>query len=88
MEVHTELGFEFSEIVYMDALKYEFKKNGIPFTREVRYQVKYKEAILPYQFCADFVVFDTIILEVKTVSDLCNDVLNRLLITQPFQEWK
>ncbi len=73
MEVHTELGFGFSEIVYKDALEYEFKKNGILFAREVKYQVRYKDIVLPHQFFADFVVFDSIILEVKTVSDL-NDV--------------
>ncbi len=73
MEVHSELGFGFSEIVYKDALEYEFKKNKIPFAREVKYQVRYKDTVLPHQFCADFVVFDTIILEVKAVSDLCNE---------------
>ncbi len=72
MSVHTELGAGFSEIVYKDALEYEFKKNGIWFAREVQYQVKYKETILPHLFFADFVVFDSIILEVKAVSDLSN----------------
>ncbi len=73
MEVHNELGIGFSEIVYKDALEYEFKKNGIPFSREVCYKVNYKDTILPHQFYADFVVFDSIILEVKTVSDLCDN---------------
>ena len=70
MEVHNELGSGFSEIVYKDALEYEFRKHGILFEREVKYQVKYKNIILPHQFFADFVVFGSIILEVKTVSDL------------------
>jgi GxxExxY protein len=68
MEVHSEIGFGFSEIVYKDALEYEFKKNGILFKREV----KYKDTIPPINF-GDFVVFDTLILEVKAVSDLCNE---------------
>ncbi len=73
MDVHNELGFGFSEIVYKDALEYEFRKNGIPFAREVRYQVRYKDTTLPHQFFADFVVFDCIILEVKAVSDFCKE---------------
>lgn len=70
MDVHGELGSGFSEIVYKDALEYEFKKNGISFEREVKFQVRYKDTILPHLFIADFVVFGSIILEVKTVSDL------------------
>ena len=73
MEVHSELGSGFSEIVYKDALEYEFKKNNIPFAREVRYRVKYKDTFLPHEFIADFVVFDSIILEAKAVKDLCNE---------------
>ena len=70
MEVHRILGGGLLEIVYKDALEYEFRKHGILFEREVKYQVKYKNIILPHQFFADFVVFGSIILEVKTVSDL------------------
>ena len=70
IEVHKELGFGFSEIVYKDALEYEFKRNGVLFEREVQYQVKYKDIILPHQFFADFVAFGSIILEIKAVSDL------------------
>ncbi|MEA5111847.1 hypothetical protein SDC9_27638 [bioreactor metagenome] len=68
MDVHNNLGAGFLEIVYKDALEYELVKAGIPFEREKRYDVKYKSIILPHNFYADFVVFDKIILEVKSVS--------------------
>ncbi len=73
MEVHSELGHGFSEIVYKDALEYEFKKLGIPFGREVCYRVHYKDTILPHHFYADFVVYDSIILELKAVSEIVSE---------------
>jgi len=69
-EVHNNLGPGFLEIVYKDALEYEFRKAGIPFEREKEYVVHYKDVILPHKFYADFVVFDKIILEVKAVSGI------------------
>ena len=65
IEVHKILGLGFLEIVYKDALEYEFKKRNIFFEREKVYDVPYKEIILPHKFYADFVVFDEVILEVK-----------------------
>ena len=70
IQVHKHLGKGFSEIVYKDALEYEFMKNSIPFEREKEYQVHYKEVILKHKFYADFVVFDKIILEIKSVDSL------------------
>ena len=67
MEVHNNLGPGFLEIVYKDALEYEFYQAGIPYEREKEYEVNYKGVILPHKFYADFVVFDKIILEVKGV---------------------
>ncbi len=67
-EVHNNLGAGFLEIVYKDALEYEFRKADIPFEREKKYTVNYKGVILPHKFYADFVVYDTIILEVKAVA--------------------
>lgn len=69
-EVHNNLGAGFLEVVYKDALAYEFKKEGIPYEREKEYVVNYKEKILPHKFYADFVVFDKIILEIKATSGI------------------
>jgi GxxExxY protein len=68
MEVHNQLGAGFLEIVYKDALEYEFRKVGIPYERELKYEVAYKDIILPHHFYADFVVYDKIILEIKALS--------------------
>ncbi len=73
MEVHNQLGAGFLEIVYKDALEYEFRKAGIPYEREKEYKVNYKDVILPHYFYADFVVYDKIILEVKGVSAITDE---------------
>jgi len=74
-KVHNNLGAGFLEIVYKDALEYEFRKADIPFEREKEYSVKYKNVILPHKFYADFVVFDKIILEVKGVSGIADEFI-------------
>lgn len=73
MEVHSELEMGFREIVYKDALEYEFKSKGIPYIREKRYEIKYKAIILPHAYNADFIVYDSIILEVKSTSMIINN---------------
>ncbi len=73
MKVHSNLGAGFLEIVYKDALEYEFNKSGIPFEREKKYVVNYDGVILPHKFYADFVIFDKIILEIKAVSDIADE---------------
>ncbi len=70
MEVHNNLGAGFLEVVYKEALEYEFKKADIPYEREVKYEVNYKDIILPHKFYADFVINDKIILEIKAVSTI------------------
>ncbi|AWG20254.1 NADH:ubiquinone oxidoreductase [Flavobacterium faecale] len=72
MEVHRILGKGHSEVVYKDALEYEFKLNAIPFEREKAFEIEYKEIILPRKYVADFVVYNEIIFEVKAISQLTN----------------
>ena len=43
MEVHRILGKGLLEIVYKDAIEYEFKKKKIQYEREKKYEVEYKE---------------------------------------------
>jgi GxxExxY protein len=73
MDVHNHLGPGFLEIVYKDALEYEFRKAGIEFEREREYVVNYKDVVLPHHFFADFVLLGQIILEIKAQKGIANE---------------
>ncbi|WP_427872249.1 GxxExxY protein [Flavobacterium sp. MMS24-S5] len=79
MEVHKILGKGHSEKVYGDALEYEFKRNEIPYNRELRYNIAYKDIILPSYYFADFVIFDEIILELKAITSLTTSEIKQTL---------
>ncbi|MCE3283000.1 MAG: hypothetical protein K0Q66_1737, partial [Chitinophagaceae bacterium] len=68
MTVHNKLGKGFKEVVYKDALEIEFRRNNIPYIREVRFNIVYGETILRHKFSADFLVYDSIIIEAKATS--------------------
>jgi GxxExxY protein len=72
MEIHREMGIGFKEVLYKDALELELKQNGISYTREQKYNVSYKGVVLPHHYYADFVVFDSIILEIKSTPFIVN----------------
>lgn len=79
MEVHRMLGPGLLEIVYKDALEYEFRNKAVLYQREKEYLVRYKDVILPHRFYADFVVMDKIILEVKAVNTIQNESIARAI---------
>ena len=79
MEVHKILGKGHNEIVYGDAIEYEFTRNKIPFEREKKYNITYKDIILPHHNFSDFVVFDEIILELKAIQSLSNSEIKQTL---------
>ena len=85
MEVHRTLGCGFLEAVYQEALNIELKKRDIPFRREVELPVHYKGEQLNVSYRADFICFDTVIVELKALSQISgvevSQVLNYLKAT-------
>jgi GxxExxY protein len=79
IEVHRILGKGFLEIVYKDALEYEFQNRKISYQREQQYIIEYKSIILPHKFFADFVVFDQIILEVKAQNGIAEEQYKQVI---------
>jgi GxxExxY protein len=67
MAVHSELGNGFLEAVYQEALAVEFKHVGIPFVREVELPIRYRGALLATCYRADFLCYESIIVELKAI---------------------
>ena len=65
MKVHSALGKGFKEIVYKDALEVELGKNHVPFEREKQFKIIYEGEELKRKFNADFLVYNSIVLEIK-----------------------
>ena len=68
MKVHRSLGAGFLEAVYEEALEREFQTLNIPFKTQVKLDLYYDNQKLKKQYRADFVCYDTIIVEIKSVS--------------------
>jgi GxxExxY protein len=85
MEVHRQLGHGFLEAVYQEALALEMTARKIPFQREVSLPVEYKGQRLACSYRADFVCFDSIIIELKAIAQLTGaddaQLLNELKAT-------
>jgi GxxExxY protein len=79
MEVHRQLGKGHNEIIYKDALEYEFQRANIPFASEMEFRIQYKEIVLPHKYFADFVVFGNILQEVKAVEMLTDSHMKQVL---------
>lgn len=70
MEVHSVLGCGFLEGVYHDALELEFTQRNIPYARESRIPIIYKGKTLGTPYRADFICFDSVIVELKAIKAL------------------
>ena len=69
MAVHSELGCGFNERVYREALAIEFALRELPFEREVRLTVAYKQHTLPVTYRVDFVCRGVLV-ELKAVETI------------------
>ncbi len=69
-EVSLQLGTGFLEAVYQEALAIEFEDQQIPFLASPALGVTYKGRLLTQTYRPDFVCFDQIIVELKSVREL------------------
>lgn len=78
MEVHKVIGTGFTEPVYQDALEIEFKLRDIPYEREKIFNLEYKGQKLDKSFRADFVCYNSIIVELKALYCFENEHLSQV----------
>lgn len=85
IEVHRHLGHGFLEVVYQEALRREFEEREIPFQKELDLPVLYKGRALDCRYRADFVCFESVIVELKALGALSprehSQVINYLKAT-------
>ncbi len=85
MAVHTELGHGILESVYQDAFELELRHQQIPYTREMLLPILYRGQKLPTFFKADFVCYNTIVVELKALKHITgieeSQVINYLKAT-------
>src|SRR6516162_10054010 len=65
MAVHRELGCGFLEAVSREAFAIELEHQRIPFVREARLQVSYRNRVLPVFYSVDFICYGEILVELK-----------------------
>jgi GxxExxY protein len=67
IEVHRRLGSGYLEAVYENALAAELRHLGIPFSRQVEFEVQYRDEIVGLHKL-DFLVNEHLVVELKAVS--------------------
>ena len=70
MEVHRQLGCGFLEPVYQEAMALEMSSRELPHLREVELPVVYKGRRLATGYRADFICFDSVVVEMKALASL------------------
>lgn len=86
IEVHRHLGPGLKESVYMNALCHELCLRGIPFEREVSYEIRFK-GVLVGQGRMDLVVSKRLAVEGKSVDELARrDRLQTLFYLRHLKE--
>ena len=70
-------------LIYISECRKQFwfpiDNGNIPFEREKKYNIAYKDIILPHHYYSDFVVFDEIILELKAIQSLSSSEIKQTL---------
>jgi GxxExxY protein len=79
MEVHNELSCGFLEAIYQEALELEFQHRKIPYIKEAKLNIYYKERLLNKYYEADFICVDKIIVELKALACLSLEHESQLL---------
>ena len=67
MNVHKELGRGFLEAVYHEALIIEFTIQKIPFVSQPKIPIYYRNKKLKKYYEPDFLLYDSIVLEIKAI---------------------
>ncbi|MDC0308380.1 MAG: GxxExxY protein [Planctomycetaceae bacterium] len=66
------MGYGFLEAVYQECLCLEFADRRISFTPQAPLDLMYKQKSLSLKYIPDFICYDSIIVELKSVREISN----------------
>lgn len=72
-EVYNQLGYGMSEEIYQQCLELELQERKIPFRSKPELRMSYKSHELHAKYRPDLVVFESIVVELKSVSGLISE---------------
>jgi GxxExxY protein len=85
-EVYNEQGFGLAEEIYQESLEIELESRGIPFRSKQELKCFYKGRELNKRYVPDFLVFECLVTELKSVSTLAPEheaqLINYMRITR------
>ena len=79
MAVYNELGSGFLEAIYQEAFEMELTSRGIPYISQPNLFVMYKGKQLQKFYTADLIIYDKIIVEIKTIDHLSSVEVAQML---------
>ena len=72
-EVYKRMGCGFLEAVYQECLEIELEYQGIPFRPWQELDLTYRGRELKQKYVPDFLCYDSVIVEIKAVSELAGE---------------
>jgi len=77
--VYTEKGCGFLEPIYQECLEIELAHLHIPFVPKPKLALQYRGITLQHTYEPDFICHDTVVVEIKAVTALCDEHRAQLL---------
>lgn len=77
-EVYREMGCGFLESIYQECMLLEITTRDIPFRAQPKLRLQYKSKELKQFYQPDLICFDKIIVELKAVKNLPQNIMHRL----------
>ena len=78
-EVYNEKGYGLAEELYQESLEIELEFRAIPFRAKPELKCFYKERELRKRYAPDLMVFDCLVVELKSVSQIAPELEAQLL---------
>ena len=79
IDVHRGVGPDCLETAYSPCFAFELTRRKLDFRREVALPLRYHEVVIPRAYFADYIVEDSVVVELKATSRMFDEYRRQLL---------